>query len=79
MVGAGAPTEAVASAKSPTAVRGKKPPGHPKQKTHGEDKARAEARTGQPSIQYMKLIKASQQSCDEKIWNFMANHGQIYH
>ncbi len=77
VVGPGAPTAAVASADAPTTVGGKKPPGHPKQKTHGEDKARAEARTGQPFITYMKLIKASQQSCDEKIWNFMANHGQI--
>ncbi len=50
MVGRGAPTAAVASADAPTAVRGKKPPGQPKEKTHGEDKARAEARTGQPFI-----------------------------
>ncbi len=70
--GAGAPT---GGAESPTAVRGKKPPGQPKQKTHGEDKARAEARTGQPSIQYIKLIKASQQSCNKGIRNFSAYHG----
>jgi hypothetical protein len=48
VVGPGAPT--AGGAESPTTVRGKKPPGHPKKKTHGEDKARAEARTGQPFI-----------------------------
>ncbi len=47
---ADAPTAGGGGADAPTAVRGKKPPGHPKKKTHGEDKAGAEARTGQPFI-----------------------------
>jgi hypothetical protein len=50
VVVAGAPTAGGGGADAPTAVRGKKPPGQPKEKTHGEDKARAEARTGQPYI-----------------------------
>ncbi len=49
--GPGAPTAGGGGrANAPTAVGDKKPPGQPKQETHGEDKARAEARNGQPYI-----------------------------